>query len=346
MRTADAGERLARAGDRRERDHSATSLRGRSASATRSASSAAARSSTARPSDTKHGQVVGARAARRAAAQHLAELGAASTSSASVPSRMREQEVARLVERRLARVDDDARGGHGRAVELARRRDARADGVHVRAGREPARARRSARARSSTVTTTSAPRSASSTEPAALDVDAVALGRLGGERLGGLGAARVDAHALERQHAGHRLDVRARLRRRRRAPRASRRPRVRARGWRRRSRRPCGSRSPPSRRATPVTRPSSPSKTTTTPWCASRPRVGFSGKIATALSPNAGAPPARCAVIRPIRPGRLRRPHDRAQREVELARRELAQHGVHRLDAVAASSARRARRRR
>ena len=56
-------------------------------------------------------------------------------------------------------------------------------------------------------------------------LDAVALGRRRGELARGLGAARVDAHALERQHVGHGLDVRGRLharaehRERRRRPR-------------------------------------------------------------------------------------------------------------------------------
>src|SRR5215211_5537484 len=50
---------------------------------------------------------------------------------------LRDEEVAGLVHRGLASIDVETRAGDGRAIELARGRQARADGVHVRAGCEP-----------------------------------------------------------------------------------------------------------------------------------------------------------------------------------------------------------------
>ena len=75
-----------------------------------------------------------------------------------------EEVIARFVDRRLAAVDEERSGGDGGAVELARRGDARADGVDVRAG--TIHSRRSTGSREFVaVTMMSAPRTASSTLP-------------------------------------------------------------------------------------------------------------------------------------------------------------------------------------
>ena len=68
--------------------------------------------------------------------QELAELGP-DVLGADRALALREEEVARLVDRRLAPVDEERRVAHRRGVELARRRDARADGVDVHAGLQP-----------------------------------------------------------------------------------------------------------------------------------------------------------------------------------------------------------------
>ena len=84
------------------------------------------------PERLEDGQLVAARAAGMGADQHLAELGAD-----VLLAEPGEQQVARLVHGRLTPVDEEAGRGHRLRVELADGRDARADGVHVRARRQP-----------------------------------------------------------------------------------------------------------------------------------------------------------------------------------------------------------------
>ena len=95
-------------------------------------------------------------------------------------------------------------------------------------------------------------------------VNAVALRRGGRELLCGLGAARVDAHALERQDAGHGLDVRGGLHAG--AQHRERGCALARKGARRDRAHGCGAdRRHGGRVDDPVTWPSSPLKTTTTP---------------------------------------------------------------------------------
>ena len=154
-----AGDRLAGALDLGERDQNSTSVPTPCSRALRTISSAAARSSTARPSDLKTVSSSSSVAARMGAGQHLAELGAD-----VLLAEPGQQQVARLVQGRLAPVDEEARRGHRLGVELAGRRQARADGVHVRARGQPSRCRIGSRALVQ-VQTTSAPRSTSSGVP-------------------------------------------------------------------------------------------------------------------------------------------------------------------------------------
>ena len=235
-----AGERGARAGDRLERDHSSTS---RPASGLRGHAQGELRGGEIldrEPERHEHGQLVVARPALRAAGQHLAELG-----EIDVPGQRalahREQHVARLVERRLARVDDDPRRRHRRAVELACRRDARADRVHVRPGREPgALDDRLARGRRRDHHVGVAQRVLDRGGRA--HVPGVALG--GGRRQLRPRARRVARRCARARAAARTPSPRCGPRpgRPRRGRPARRRPRARARASRRRSRRPCGSR--------------------------------------------------------------------------------------------------------
>ena len=127
-----AGDRLAGALDLCERDQNSTSVPTPSSRALRTISSAAARSSTARPSDLK---TVSSSASARPGCEPVST----SPSSARMCSSPEagEQQVARLVQRRLAPVDEEAARDHRLGVELADGRHARSDGVHVRARREP-----------------------------------------------------------------------------------------------------------------------------------------------------------------------------------------------------------------
>ena len=200
MRIGDARDRLAGAEDLVERDQNSTSAPAPSASARRSTCSAAARSSTASPSDLNTVSSESERPAVDGAVQQLADLAA----DVLGPDRAvgeREEVVARLVDGRLAPVDVQRGGRHRRAVELARRRDARADGVHVRALGEPLAAQdRLARRRRGDDDVRAATRLLGGRRL----LDAVELGRLAGRPA-------PDAHALERQHRAHRVEVRPRL---------------------------------------------------------------------------------------------------------------------------------------
>ena len=124
VRIATPVEHLARPPDLADRDHSETTVPASSASARRRTYSAAARSSTARPSDLK--TVISSFDLRPAtgADQQLADLGA-DVLRADRALALRDEEVAGLVQRRLAAVDEQRRARHRRRVELARRRDAR-----------------------------------------------------------------------------------------------------------------------------------------------------------------------------------------------------------------------------
>ena len=127
-----AGDRLAGALDLGERNQNSTSVPTPCSRALRTISSAAARSSTARPSDLKTVSSSRVRAARMGADQHLAELG-----TDVLLAEPGEQQVARLVQGRLAPVDEEAGRGHRLGVELADRRQAGADGVHMGARGQP-----------------------------------------------------------------------------------------------------------------------------------------------------------------------------------------------------------------
>ena len=167
--------------------------------------SATARSSTARPSDSK--TVISSSEVRPGASP-------ASTSPSSAlmcPSGDRafcdgQEVVARLVLARLAAVDEECRARHRRAVELARVRETGSDRVHVRAGLEPLAERRTGSADDVTVQTTSASRSASSTESTA-----TASGHSEASRSALSCAARGDLDLLELPCLEHRRDVRVRL---------------------------------------------------------------------------------------------------------------------------------------
>ena len=119
-------EHLARPADLVERDHSETTVPASSASARAQDVLGGGEILDGEAERLEDRQLVVRAPARRRADQHLADLGA-DVLRADRALALREQEVAGLVDGRLAPVDEERRVAHRRRVELARRRDARAD---------------------------------------------------------------------------------------------------------------------------------------------------------------------------------------------------------------------------
>ena len=80
--------------------------------------------------------------------------------------------------------------------------------------------------------------------------------------------------------------------------------------------------------------PVSPSKSATKPWCESRPRALFPGKIATAFSAYSGALAAAVRGHQPHQARLARRTDDESQRVVHLAARERSERLGHHVDAL------------
>ena len=80
--------------------------------------------------------------------------------------------------------------------------------------------------------------------------------------------------------------------------------------------------------------PVSPSNSETKPWCESRPRALFPGKIVSVFSDQSCASPPRCAGISPMQARLVLGAYDEAQRVVHLAARERRERSGHQVDAL------------
>ena len=271
-----AGDRLA-ARARSPRTGSRTRPRRRrpARGPSRTISSAAARSSTARPERLEDGQLGCVRAARVGADQHLAELGAD-----VLLAEAGQQQVARLVHRRLAPVDEEAGRRHRLGVELAGRRHARADGVDVRARPRATLAAGSARGRSCRCR----PRRPRAAPPRACRRRRGS--RCGSRRPPGRHASPPCASGPGRRRRGSRRPARRGRASARVATAETAAVRISVIGEAFRS-----------ARSSPV----SPSWSSTAPWCASSPRAGFPGAITISFSDQTEPSPPRCAGMKPIR---------------------------------------------
>ena len=135
-RRDEVGGDRARPLDRLERDQNSTSVPSPRCRALLDAERRGGEILDGEPERLEHGQLVGVPATRMRADQQLAELGA-NVVGPDAGFLHRRQVVAGLVQRRLAPVDEQPGAGDHVGIELARPRDGRADGVHVRAGSEP-----------------------------------------------------------------------------------------------------------------------------------------------------------------------------------------------------------------